>query len=213
MTPGSVKPACFRMLAMRLKMRPAARNLPSAEPDAALRDAPRHREDRECPMPERRSLRRNGSCAPRGNSSGCGRPGIRAIRRVSANGSSMLPSTRIRITPCAARRSANGSFDPLGIRPTGSIAQRVQFVSQRENAAVGGGWNRILHAERLVVLVDGARNRLRLALLFRVQPADDPLEIGEFLHHVGGQIALRQQRRALRMPRSPPSSFTSATTR
>ena len=44
-----------------------------------------------------------------------------------------------------------------------------------------------------------SRDRLRLTLRPRVQPADDALEVGELFDHLRRQIALRKLRGPLRM--------------
>ena len=100
-----------------------------------------------------------------------------------------LPSTRILTTPCAARRSAKGSFEPVGTRPTREAsAQRVQLVGESYNPPFVRGRNRVIHAQRLVMFVDGLGDGFRFALGLRVKAADDALQIGELLHHFGGQV-------------------------
>ena len=55
-------------------------------------------------------------------------------------------------------------------------AQRIQLVGQRHDLAFVRGWNRALHAERLVMIVDRLRDRLGFALAARKvrrrRPAD-----------------------------------------
>ena len=73
--------------------------------------------------------------------------------------------------------------------------------------------DRILHAVRLVVVVDRLPDRFRLALRARVEAADHALQLGELLHHLGGEIALGELAPRARRASSPPSSPTSSTMR
>ena len=122
-----------------------------------------------------------------------------------------LPSTRILTTPCAARRSANGSREPVGIIPMLKQPRSVSSLSASETSLSGGvARDRILHADRLVVIVDGLRDFFGLALRARVETADDALQLGEFLHHLGGEIALRELRGADGADRRRRAACTSA---
>ena len=86
-----------------------------------------------------RSLRRICIRARHAGSSGGGRPGIRAAllrcrrprptRKASGSSRACPPSTRMRIMPNAARRSAKGSFDPLGIIPSRKNPPSVSSLS------------------------------------------------------------------------------------
>ncbi len=107
------------------------------------------------------------------------------------------PSTMMRTMPWAARRSPNGSREPVGVMPTLRHSTSVSHLSARLRIrpACGGG-DLVFHAERLVVIVDGLRDFFGFTLRARVEAADDALQIGELFHHVGGQIAFAQQRRA-----------------
>ena len=95
--------------------------------------------------------------------------------------------------PWAARRRAKGSFEPEGIRPTLKQPRSVSSLSAIETscpACVRG--NRIFHADRLVMIVDGDGDVFGFALSARVEAADHALKFGELLDQFGGQIGLRE---------------------
>ncbi len=75
-----------------------------------------------------------------------------------------------------------------------AFGQRVPFVGEAQDSAGVRRWDFVFHAERLVVIVDRARDFFGFALRARVEAADDALKIGELFDHVGGEIALAQQR-------------------
>jgi hypothetical protein len=117
------------------------------------------------------------------------------------------PSTRMRTTPCAARRSANGSREPVGIMPTPKQPRSVSSLSaSATNLAGAMARDGVLHALRLVVIVDGLPDGVGLALHAGVEAAHHALQFGEFLHHLGGEIALGRVRAARTAWASPPSS-------
>ena len=57
--------------------------------------------------------------------------------------------------------------------------------------------NRIFHAGRQVLRVNGLRYRFAQSLSPGVETADDALQFGKFLHQLGGEIGLGQQHRLL----------------
>ena len=106
-------------------------------------------------------------------------------------GSRSLPSTRILTMPCAARRSANGSFEPGRNQPDPEAsAQGVELVGDGRQVAGDGARNRIFHADRLVMIVNRGRDFFRFALDARIKAADHALQFGEFLNQFGGEIGL-----------------------
>ncbi len=130
------------------------------------------------------------------------------------------------MTPCAWRRSPNGSRDPVGRSPARKSPTSVSSLSASDTAAhavapapsaAAVGPRVGLNRRRQVVVVDGLPDGLGLARLARVDAAHRALELGELAHHVGGEVCLRQpgrasgrlrQRPADRGP-SPPSSRAS----
>ena len=68
----------------------------------------------------------------------------------------------------------------------------------------GGGVG--LDANRQVVVVDRLPHRLGLPFLARVDAAHRALQLGELEHHVGGEIGLRQPRRASPRARAAPAA-------
>ena len=81
---------------------------------------------------------------------------------VDADRESKRPSIRMRTTPCAARRSANGSREPVGIMPTPKQPRSVSSLSASATICAGAvARDRVLHALRLVVIVDRLPDRLR----------------------------------------------------
>ena len=78
-----------------------------------------------------------------------------------------------------------------------AAAQGIELVGQRNQPAGGAARDRIFHALRFVMIVDGLPDFVRLALRARVESADDALQFGELLDQFGGEIALGQARRAL----------------
>ena len=102
--------------------------------------------------------------------------------------------------PCAARRSAKGSLEPVGIRPTLKQPRSVSSLSAIETSwPASGARNRVFHADRFVLIVDGDGDFFGFALGARVETADDALKFGEFLDEFGGEIGFREQRGALRV--------------
>ncbi len=98
--------------------------------------------------------------------------------------------------PCAARRRANGSFDPDGIRPTRKQPRSVSSLSAIETQLAGeGAGNGILHADRFVVVVDRDGDFFGFALGAGVESADDALEFGEFLDEFGGEVGFAKAAR------------------
>ena len=106
------------------------------------------------------------------------------------------------ITPSAARRSAYGSLLPVGFS---SMAQKPTSVSSLSASATATddrvGRHAVGRAERLVVLLDGARDRRVLALQLRVIAAHQPLQLGELADHLGDEVGLGEPRRALGLVR------------
>ena len=121
------------------------------------------------------------------------------------------------MAPSAARRRANGSFEPVGFSPIAKKpTRRVELVGERDGDADRGARaaGRSGPAER------SARRSRRdlglLAVMQRVMPAHDALQLRELADHAGDQIGLAQQpcpgRELGRRPRaraaraSPPAS-------
>ncbi len=104
-----------------------------------------------------------------------------------------------RITPSAARRSAYGSFDPVGFS---SIAQKPTSVSILSASATATddrvGRHAVGRPERLVVLLDRRGDGRMLALERRVVAAHQSLQFRKFADHLGHEIGLGEPRRALR---------------
>ncbi len=90
-----------------------------------------------------------------------------------------------RTTPCAARRRPNGSRDPVGDADFEAFGERVPFVGEAQEAAIVRGGDRVLHAERFVVFINGAPDFFGLAFCAGVEAADDALQVGELFNHEG----------------------------
>ena len=73
-----------------------------------------------------------------------------------------------------------------------AAAEGVQFVGQRHDLRGAVARNGVLHAFRLVVIVDGLPDGFGLALHACVEAADHALEFGEFLDQFGGEIDLAE---------------------
>ena len=98
------------------------------------------------------------------------------------------------MTPSAARRSAKGSFEPVGFSSDRQEAdQRIDLVGERDGDATGAVGQRSLGPERRVVLGDriGDRRRSRRRCQ-RVIAAHDALQLRELADHAGGEIGLGQ---------------------
>ena len=106
--------------------------------------------------------------------------------------------------PLAARRSAKGSFEPVGCRPRREHSgDTVRLIGNRQHGPLDGTRNAVVHRLRLVLIVDGIadgfgggsrQNRVEL-LHLGVQATDDSLQLGELFHQLGGEVGLGQQRR------------------
>ena len=107
-------------------------------------------------------------------------------------------SMTMRITPSAARRSANGSREPVGFS---SMAQkpvsRSSLSASATAMATGSAGHPVGRAERLVVVGDGVGDGGRLALRQRVVAAHEALQFGELADHAGDEVGLGQHRGAL----------------
>ena len=73
---------------------------------------------------------------------------------------------------------------------------RVEAIGEPQHGRLGGGRDRVVGAARQVVPVDCVRQALRQPVGPRVEPADDPLQLGELLHHLRGEVVLAQRRGA-----------------
>ncbi len=122
----------------------------------------------------------------------------RAFADLAERQNARLLSRRMRMTPSAARRSAYGSFEPVGFS---SMAQKpvenVELVGERHCNRHRIGRHAIGRALRLVVLFDRGGDALVLALRQRVVAAHQALHFGEFTDDFGEQISLGELRRAL----------------
>ena len=75
--------------------------------------------------------------------------------------------------------------------------QGIQLVGQRRRRADVVLRQRIAGEARPVMLLDGARHFLALAVMQGIVLAHDALQLGELAHHVGEQVGLGQMRGAL----------------
>ena len=105
------------------------------------------------------------------------------------------------MTPSAARRSANGSLEPVGFSPMAKKPdQRVDLVGKRQRHADRRGRAGVVGTERLVMLGDGVGDARVFAVMQRVVAAHDPLQLGELADHAGREIGLCEMRRSLHQP-------------
>ena len=121
------------------------------------------------------------------------------------------------MTPSAARRSPNGSWSPVGSWPMLEHAgERFELVGQRDRLRDGARGQRVARVARQVVLGDRVGDLGRFAVVLRVVAAHRALQLRKFADHVGDQIGLRQQRRAVgerRRPRRASGAMRDATRR
>jgi len=104
--------------------------------------------------------------------------------------------SRICTTPCAARRSANGSFEPGRFQAdTEEAGQRVDAVGQRDGGSGEATRQRIVDVDRQIVVVDRLPHALGKSFFTGVDAADLPLQVGELLHHLRDEIGLTEVRR------------------
>ena len=103
------------------------------------------------------------------------------------------------ITPKAARRSAYGSFDPVGFSSMAQKPTSVSILSASATATeTGSVGTRSDGTERLVMLFDGRGDARMLALQRGVIASHQSLQLGKFADHLGDKIRLRQTGRTLR---------------
>ena len=74
--------------------------------------------------------------------------------------------------------------------------QRVQTIRQRDRQPGGCPGNLVAGEAGQILLMDGFGHGFRLTVVARVVSAHDPLQFGEFEHHLGDQVALCQLCRA-----------------
>ncbi len=141
--------------------------------------------------------------------SDCSGDSSRAPARVSGN----PDSARILTTPLAARRSANGSFDPLGARPMANISAIVAIRSARPRTwpSTVAGMGSSTEAGN-VLGVDGLSHRFAQPLRAGIESPDYALQLGKFLDQLGGEIGLGQAARPVRAL-SGPARFPGRPTR
>ncbi len=108
-------------------------------------------------------------------------------------------SSTMRITPSAARLSANGSLLPVGFS---SIAQKPPSVSSLSASATAiddrRRRNPVARPLRLVMVLDRGGDARLLALLRRIVAAHQALQLGKLADHFGDEIGLGEARGARR---------------
>ena len=109
---------------------------------------------------------------------------------------------KIRSTPRALRRNANGSRSPVGPRPIPNIPASVSSRSAAARARPGAvRGDRIAREAWKVRFLDGVGDRVRLSGIARVARPHVPLEVRELADHRGHEVALAERGRAHRVAR------------
>ena len=117
------------------------------------------------------------------------------IAVAAASESAAAACLRPESSPCPALRGAARTdlSNPIGISPTRKQPRSVSSLSAIDNNLPRqSARNRVFHADRFVVVVDGRRHLFGFALRSRIEAADDALQFREFFDQFGSQIGLRQ---------------------
>ena len=110
---------------------------------------------------------------------------------VAQAGGGARPGQDLQEAPSAARRSANGSREPVGFSPIEKKATSVSSRSAILTATVTGvGRHLVALAGGLVMVADRVGDRGGLPLGARIIAADHALQLGEFADHLGDEIGL-----------------------
>ena len=75
--------------------------------------------------------------------------------------------------------------------------ERLELVGERDRLRDAARGQRVAGEARPVVLLDRVGDRRRLAVVLRVVASHHALQLGELADHVGDEIGLREQRRAV----------------
>ena len=101
------------------------------------------------------------------------------------------------MTPSAARRSANGSFEPVGFSSIAKkLTKRIQLVRQAHRHRHRRGRHFVALPDRLVMVADRVGDGVGLALGAGVVAADQALQFGELADHPGDEVGLGEARGA-----------------
>ncbi len=110
---------------------------------------------------------------------------------IRSNGIASCFSISIRKIPSACRRSANGSFSPVGFSPTPNNPTRVSSLSaSATHSAVVAFRQSVAGKARVIVLANRHRHGGWLTVVLRVILAHHALQLGELTDHQRAQVGL-----------------------